>query len=47
MDTIDRILVAAARINKREDQLTRTTRAVRTRNAKFIDFDRGVFEPLF
>jgi hypothetical protein len=38
-----RILDAAARIKKREDQLKRTTRDLRTRFAKCIEVDGGDF----
>jgi hypothetical protein len=41
-----RILDAAARIKKREDQLRRTTRDLRTRVAKRIEVDAGIFERL-
>jgi hypothetical protein len=40
------ILDAAARIQKREGQLRRTTRAVLTRTAKCIEVDIGIFEHL-
>jgi hypothetical protein len=39
-----RMLDAAARIKKREDQLRRTTRDLRTRVAKCIEVDGGIFE---
>ena len=46
VDTSDellaRILVAAARIKKREDQLRRTTRDLRTRFARCIEVDGGI-----
>jgi len=41
------ILDAAARIKKREDQLRRTTRDLRTRVAKCIEVGGGIFESLF
>jgi hypothetical protein len=41
------ILDAAAGINKREDQLRRTTRELRTRVAKCTEVDGGIFERLF
>jgi hypothetical protein len=48
MDTQDElhahILDDAARIKKREDQLRRTTRDLRTRVTKFTEFDSGIFE---
>jgi hypothetical protein len=40
------ILEAAARINKREDQLRRTTRDLRTRVAKCTEVDGGIVEYL-
>jgi hypothetical protein len=40
------ILVAAARIKKREDQLRRKTRDLRARIAKCIEIGRGIFEHL-
>ena len=50
MDTPDellaRILDAAARITKGEDQLRRATRDLRTRVAKCIEVDGGIFENL-
>jgi hypothetical protein len=39
-----RILDAAARRKKREDQLRRKTRDLRTRVAKCIEVDGGIFE---
>jgi hypothetical protein len=42
-----RISDAAARVKKREDQLRRTTRDLRTRVAKCTEVDGGIFEPLF
>jgi hypothetical protein len=36
-----------AGIKKHEDQLRRTTRHLRTRFAKCIDFEGGIFEHLF
>jgi hypothetical protein len=51
VDTRDELLAriwnAAAGINKREDQLRRTTRELRTRVAKCTGFDGGIFERLF
>jgi hypothetical protein len=41
-----RILGAAARIKRREYQLRRTTRDLRTRVAKCIEVDGGIFEHL-
>jgi len=50
MDTQDELLArtsnAAACIKKREDQLRRTTRDLRTRVAKCTEVDGGVFERL-
>ena len=40
----DRILDAADRTKGREDQHRRTTRDLRTRVAKFIEVDGGIFE---
>jgi hypothetical protein len=40
------ILDAAARINKREDQLRRTIRDLCTRVAKCIEVDGGIYEEL-
>ena len=40
------ILNAAAHINKREDQLGRKTRNLRTRVTKCIEVDGGIFEYL-
>jgi len=40
-------LDAAVRLKKHEDQLRRTTRHLRTRVAKYIDFEDGIFEHLF
>jgi hypothetical protein len=45
-EVLARILVAAARIKKREDQLRRTTRDLRTRVAKCIEVDGGILERL-
>jgi hypothetical protein len=45
-ELIARILDAAARIKKREDQLTQTTRDLRTRVAKCTEVDGGIFERL-
>ena len=42
----DRILDAAASIKKREDQLRRTTRHLRTGVAKCIEVDGGILEHL-
>ena len=41
------ILDAAACIKKREDQLRRTTRDLRTRVAKCTEVDGGILEHLF
>jgi len=41
-----RILDAATCIKKREDQLRRTTRDLRTQIAKSIEADGGIFEHL-
>jgi len=50
LDTQDELLArifdAAARITKREDQLRRTRRELRTRVTKFADVDGGIFEHL-
>ena len=46
-ELLARILDAAASIKKREDQLRRTTRDLRTRVAKFTEGDGGIFERLF
>jgi hypothetical protein len=50
MDTRDemvaRILDAAARIKKREDQLRRTTRDLRTRFSKCTEVHGGILEHL-
>ena len=50
MDTRDelfaRILYAAGRIKKREDQLRRTTRDLRTQTAKGTEADGGIFKHL-
>jgi hypothetical protein len=43
---IARILVAAARIKKREDQVRRTTRDLRIRVANCVDIGSGIFEHL-
>jgi hypothetical protein len=45
-ELLARILEAAARIKKREDQLRRTTRDLRTRVAKCFQVDGGTFEYL-
>ena len=41
-ELLTRILDAAARIKKREVQLRRTTRYLRTRAAKGFEFDGGI-----
>ena len=50
VDTRDELLScvfdAAARVKKREDQLRRTTRDLRTRVAKCIEDDGGISENL-
>jgi hypothetical protein len=43
-ELLARILGAAARVKKREDQLSRTTRDLRTRVAKCTQVDGGIFE---
>jgi len=45
-ELLARILGAAARIEKREAQLRRKTRDLRTTVAKFSEVDSGVFEHL-
>jgi hypothetical protein len=45
-ELLARILDAAARIKKREDGLRRRTRNVRTRVAKCIEVDGGIFKSL-
>jgi hypothetical protein len=45
-ELLARILDAAARIKKREDQLRRTTRDLSTRVAKWTEVDGGIFEHL-
>jgi hypothetical protein len=45
-ELLARILDAAARIKKREKQLRRTTRDLRTRVARCIDEVQGIFEHL-
>ena len=45
-ELLARILDAAASIKKREDQLRRTTRDLRTRVAKCTEVDGGIFERL-
>jgi len=45
-ELFSRILDAAGRMKKREDQLRRTTRGLSTRVAKFTEVDRGIFEYL-
>jgi hypothetical protein len=51
LDTRDellaRVLDAAARIKKREDQLRQTARDLRPRVAKCNEFGRGIFKNLF
>src|SRR5215468_2790697 len=42
-ELLARILDAAARMKKREDQLRRTTRVLRTRVAKCIEADGRIF----
>jgi hypothetical protein len=46
-ELLARILNAAARIKKREDQLRRTTRDLCTRVAKCTEVDGGIFEHLW
>jgi hypothetical protein len=43
-ELLARILDAAARINKREEHLRRTIRDLRTRVAKCIEVDGGIYE---
>jgi hypothetical protein len=45
-EELARVLDAAAGINKGEDQLRRATRDLRTRVAKCIEVDGGIFEHL-
>jgi phage gpG-like protein len=45
-ELLARIFDAAARIKKREDQLRRTSRKLRTRVVKFTEVDGGIFEHL-
>jgi len=45
-DLIARILDAAARIKKREEQVRRTTRDRRIRVAKCVEYGGGLFEHL-
>jgi hypothetical protein len=45
-ELLARNLDAAARIKKREDQLRRITRDIRTQVAKRIEVDGGIFENL-
>ena len=45
-ELLARILDAAASVMKHEDQLTRTTRDLRTRAAKCTEVDDGIFEHL-
>ena len=42
-----RVLDAAARIKKREDQLRQTTRDLHTRVAKCTEFGGGIYENFF
>jgi hypothetical protein len=44
IELLARILDAAARIKKREDQLRRTTRDLQTRGAKCTEVDGAIFE---
>jgi hypothetical protein len=46
-ELLARILDAAARTKKCEDQLRRTTRDLRTRAAKCTEVDGGIFENVF
>jgi hypothetical protein len=43
-ELLARILVAAASVNKREDQLRQMTRDLRTRVAKCTEIEDGIFE---
>jgi hypothetical protein len=45
-ELLARIMDAAARIKRSEDQLRRTTRDLRTRIAKRTEADGGIFERL-
>jgi len=45
-EMLARIMDAAASIKKREDQLRRTTRDLRTQVAKCIEVDSGIYEYL-
>jgi hypothetical protein len=45
-ELLARVLDAAARIKKREDQLRRKTRDLRTRVAKYTEVNGGIFEHL-
>jgi hypothetical protein len=45
-ELLARILEAAARVKKREEQLRQKTRDLCTRVAKWIDVDGGIFESL-
>jgi hypothetical protein len=45
-ELLARILDVAARIQKQEDQLRRTTRDLRTRVAKCMEVDGGILEHL-
>jgi hypothetical protein len=44
---LNRILHAAARIKRREDQLRRATHDLRTRVAKCVEGDGGILEHLY
>lgn len=46
-ESLAHILDGAVRINKRENQFRRTARDLRTRVAKSIEGDGGIFEHLF
>jgi hypothetical protein len=45
-EVLGRILDAAARMKKGEEQLRRTIRDLRTRVAKYTEVDGGIFEYL-
>jgi hypothetical protein len=45
-DLLTRNLDGAGRIKTREDQIRRTTSDLRTRVAKFVEVDGGIFEYL-
>jgi phage gpG-like protein len=45
-ELLARILDAAVRMQKREDQMRRATRDLRTRFAKSFEVDGGIFENL-